>query len=397
MTDEELKTLLDDLESDRVERKESGKGVEKICQAICAFANDMSDYRLPGVVFIGVKDNGTLANLEITDQLLQNLSALRSDGNIVPLPAMTVQKRKIQGVDLAVIIVQPSDSPPVRFKGTIWIRVGPRRAFANVDEERRLSEKRRYKDLPQDIRPIHSAPMEGLDEYLFLRKYLPTAVSAHILDQNHRSVEEQLIATKLAHPGPPVCPTVLGELTVGKDPTYWIPGAFVQLIRIDGYELGDPVQSSQELRSAMPDLLREIDQLLKINIHASVDMTTGSTERRQPDYPLVALQQIVRNAILHRSYEHSNAPVRIYWFKDRVEIFNPGGPYGQVNKQNFGQPGAYSYRNPNLATVLKDLGYVQQFGMGISLARKEMGANGNPLPEFQVEDTHLAVIMRKRP
>lgn len=397
MTDTELEVLLDNLESDRVERKESEKTVEKICQAICAFANDMPDYRLPGVIFVGVKDDGTSAGLMITDQLLLNLSAKRSDGNIVPLPAMTVQKRKIRGMDLAVIVVQPSDSPPVRFKGTTWIRVGPRRAVANLDEERRLSEKRRYRDLPEDIRPIASAPMEGLDGLLFLRKYLPNAVSAHMLDQNHRSLEDQLIATKFAHPGPPVCPTILGELTIGKDPTYWIPGAFVQFIWIDGHELSDPVQSSQELRSAIPDLLQEIDQLLKINIHASVDMTTSSREIRQADYPIVALQQIIRNAILHRSYGQTNAPVRIYWFKDRLEIFSPGGPHGHVNKYNFGQSGAYSYRNPNLATVLKDLGYVQQFGMGIHLTRKAMAENGNPPPEFLVEETHLAVILRKRP
>lgn len=397
MTDDELEVLLEDLESDRVERKESIKGSDKICQAICAFANDMPDHRLPGVIFVGVKDDGSFAGLTITDQLLQNFSAMRSDGNIVPLPTMTVQKRKIKGENLAVIVVLPNDSPPVRFKGTIWVRVGPRRAIASSDEERRLSEKRRFKDLPADIRPIPSAPMDGLDELLFRRGYLPTAISPQMLEQNNRSLQEQLIATRLAHPGPPICPTILGELTVGKDPTYWIPGAFVQFVWMDGYELGDPVQSSQELRLAMPDLLREIDQLLKISIHASVDMTTGPTESRQPDYPLEALQQIVRNALLHRSYENNNAPVRVYWFTDRVEIYSPGGPYGEVTKNNFGHPGAYGYRNPNLASVLKNLGYVQQFGIGISLARKAMAGNGNPPPEFQVEDNHLAVILRKRP
>ena len=53
------------------------------------------------------------------------------------------------------------------------------------------------------------------------------------------------------------------------------------------------------------------------------------------------------------------------------------------------------YRNPNLAGVMKELGYVQRFGYGITLARNEMGKNGNPPPEFQVEDAHVAVIMRR--
>lgn len=54
------------------------------------------------------------------------------------------------------------------------------------------------------------------------------------------------------------------------------------------------------------------------------------------------------------------------------------------------------YRNPNLAAVMKEMGYVQRFGFGIPLARSEMEKNGNPPPEFQVEDAHIAVTLRRR-
>ncbi|MFH1136851.1 MAG: ATP-binding protein [Pseudomonadota bacterium] len=59
--------------------------------------------------------------------------------------------------------------------------------------------------------------------------------------------------------------------------------------------------------------------------------------------------------------------------------------------------GANDYRNPNLAAVLKELGYVQRFGFGIATARSAMEKNGNPQPEFLVEDAHIAVILRSRP
>ena len=169
----------------------------------------------------------------------------------------------------------------------------------------------------------------------------------------------------------------------------------MQFLRIDGVALGDPVKDSREVRGPLPDLLNEVDDLLKANIQTSVDFTSGPVEVRKPDYPLVALQQVARNAILHRSYENTNAPVRLYWFNDRVEIQNPGGPYGQVTKQNFGMPGAYDYRNPNLAAVMKELGYVQKFGFGIATARRELQKNGNPELEFQVEDSHVAAIIRR--
>jgi ATP-dependent DNA helicase RecG len=145
----------------------------------------------------------------------------------------------------------------------------------------------------------------------------------------------------------------------------------------------------------LPDLLSELDDLLKANIQTSVDFTSGPVEIRKPDYPLVALQQIARNAILHRSYENTYAPVRVNWFDDRVEIQNPGGPFGQVTKQNFGSPGAYDYRNPNLAGVMKELGYVQRFGFGIVTARNELAKNGNSGIEFQIEDSHIAAIIRR--
>jgi len=397
MTDAELEQLLDDLESDRVERKEAASDGDKIRQAICAFANDLPDHREAGVLFIGVDDRGTPAELKVTDQLLQALASMRGDGNILPFPSLTVQKRHLKGHDVAVILVHPADAPPVRYKGTIWVRVGPRRGIASPDEERRLNEKRRFRDLPADIRPLTSAGLDSLDEVLLQRVYLPSSVSAEVIEENKRSFEHQLMAAKFAHPGPPVCATLLGILTIGKNPTDWCPGAYVQFLRVDGTQLGDPVQSAHELRGPLPGMLSELEELLKLNIQALIDFTSGPVEVQKPDYPLVALQQIARNAILHRSYESTNAPVRVYWFRDRVEIQSPGGPYGQVTKQNFGQPGAYDYRNPNLAAVMKELGYVQRFGFGIAVARQEMAKNGNPPLEFQVEDSHVAVILRRRP
>lgn len=95
MNDQELEILLNDMESDRVERKASISDRGKLCEAICAFANDLPNHQKPGVLFIGVNDNGTCANLTIDDKLLLTLSGMRDDGNILPFPTMIVQKRNI--------------------------------------------------------------------------------------------------------------------------------------------------------------------------------------------------------------------------------------------------------------------------------------------------------------
>ncbi|CAC5343917.1 MULTISPECIES: ATP-binding protein [Planktothrix] len=394
MDDAELEKLLKDLESDRVERKASPSDRDKIRQAICAFANDLPNHQKPGVLFIGVNDDSSCANLAITDELLLKLSGML--GNFLPFPTMIVQKRTIAGCKLAVIIVEPSYAPPVRYNGRVWTRVGPSRCTASADDERRLSEKRRFRDLPFDIQPLSSASLDDFNLNLFQQEYLPASLPPDILEQNQRTTEQKLASVRFIHRlDPPIQPTNLGILVIGKEPRDFIPGAYIQFRRIEGTELTDPTKDQKELTGSISQILRQLDETLQINISVASDFITQPLEIKQPDYPLVALQQLTRNAVLHRTYESTNAPVRITWFSDRIEIQNPGGPFGQVTRQNFGQPGITDYRNPNLAEVLKNLGYVQRFGAGISIAQKELQKNGNPPPEFTVEESCILAVIRR--
>lgn len=398
MTDKELQDLLADIESDSVERKASIADPDKICQAICAFANDMPNHRREGIVFVGVNDDGTCAGLRITDQLLLTLASIRSDGNIVPLPTMTVQKKTLNGCEVAVVVVQFSFAPPVRFKGRVWIRVGPRRAIASADEERRLSEKRRSRDLPFDITAVFSASLDDLDLDLFCKLYLPAALAPDVLASNNRTVEQQLSALRFAtNPGAePQKPTVLGIMVVGNDVIGYVAGAYIQFRRIEGTELTDTIRDQKEISGPLPEVLKGLDDVLQAHISVATDITSGRTEVQSPDYPIVALQQIARNAIMHRNYDGTNAPIRVTWFTDRIEIQNPGGPFGQVTRENFGNPGVTDYRNPHLAEALKNLGYVQRFGVGIALAKQALQTNHNPDLEYQVEDAHVLAILRRR-
>jgi hypothetical protein len=45
-------------------------------------------------------------------------------------------------------------------------------------------------------------------------------------------------------------------------------------------------------------------------------------------------------------------PLGGLWYK----VISPGGLYGQVTRENFGQPGLNDYRNPNLAEAMRHLG-----------------------------------------
>jgi ATP-dependent DNA helicase RecG len=114
-------------------------------------------------------------------------------------------------------------------------------------------------------------------------------------------------------------------------------------------------------------------------------------------YPIAAIQQILYNAVLHRSYESNNTPVRVHWYEDRLEIISPGGPYGNVTAENFSQPGITDYRKPNLGATMKIFGFVQTFGRGIAIARNELERNGNPPPEFIPNQNNVSCVIRRKP
>ena len=385
--------LFRDLESDRVERKSSAADLDKIRQAICAFGNDLPNHRKPGVIFIGQKDDGTCANVVIDDDLLLRLAQIRDDGKILPFPSMNVTREILEGCGIAAIIVQPSGNTPVRFDNRIWIRVGPRRAMATAEEERRLVEKRRWGNLPFDAHGVPLATLDDLNLGRFEVELVPALVSPEALAENSRSTEQKLRSLRFIDQNG--VPTVAALLIFGKEPRRWFPGAYVEARRLDGVRLTDETIDQREIGGSLVDQMLRLDEWLELNIANPVKIG-GRRRETTPDYPVAALRQLARNAIMHRTYEGSNAPVRVTWYADRIEILSPGGPFGQVNEQNFGQPEVTDYRNPTLAGIFKALAFVEKFGVGIQIARNELEKNGNPPPVFTVSSTHVHVVIKVR-
>jgi ATP-dependent DNA helicase RecG len=393
--DDELERLLGDLESDRVERKETFRGdaPTEVREAVCASANDLPGHGAPGVVFIGAKDNGTPSGLVVAEELLLALADIRSDGNIVPPPTMTVEKRVLRGAELAVLTVDPADAPPVRYRGRTWVRVGPRRDVASLQDERVLNERRRHRDRPFDVQRLTSATLDDLDYERFTQEYLGHAVAPEILVANDRSPVQRLAATKMVWSAEDPTPTVLGILVLSPRARDFLPGAYIQFLRVAGDDLADTVVDESILDGTVTDVLRRVDDKLASHNRVRVDLSAGTTEHRTAEYPMVGLQQVVRNAVMHRNYEQTNAPVRVTWYDDRIEVASPGGPFGAVTMENFGTPGVTDYRNPNLAEALRVLGFVQRFGVGIATARRALAENGNPPPVFEVRAENVNVII----
>jgi len=390
LTKDELVGLLSDMESDRVERTISTSKTDKFCEAICPFANDYPNHRSPGYLIAGANDNGTLAGMIITDELLLNLASIRSDGNVLPSPAMTVEKFALPGGEVAVVEVQPSTVPPVRYRGRVYMRVGPRRAIANEQEERILSERRSSLVNTFDSLPVTEADINELNIRLF-DEYRAQTIDPEIIANNHRSTEEKLASLRcfdlLTHK-----PTVVGLLLFGNNPRFYLPGGYVQFLKFPGTTMTDIPSDQLELSGDLRTVL-EIAHT-KIIAYNSIGMTRGEGFRDKllPDYPEWAIRELFHNAVMHRDYA-STSPIRFYWFSDRIEIQNPGGLYGTVTRETLSRRN--SYRNPVIAEALKAMSYVNKFGYGIQRAEALLLENGNPPAEFEIDDKVFGVTIRK--
>jgi ATP-dependent DNA helicase RecG len=345
-----------------------------------------------GDLLIGVDKNGNvLDDVDVSDRTLLALTDMRDNGKIIDRPSIVVDRVKFQGKPIIRIRVEASSTPPVRLNGTAWVRPGPTTRRATRDDERVLTERRRSIDGPFDGRPVLGTSLDDLDLNRFRSDIVPAFVSPEIIEENERPIELQLASLRITDTGQ--VPTVMGHLLIGFNPTAAVPGAYVQFVSYEGDDVGDPVTDAQEIRGNIVDSASRLQAVLRGHLHTSIESTDGFVDRDKPEYPIEALREACMNSVIHRNYETSYAPIRISWFSDRIEITNPGGPYGQVRTDNFDR--VNDYRNPPLAGAMKSLGYVNRFGRGIGRIRKALQSNGNPPAEFVIDDSSWVVVIRR--
>ncbi len=392
MLEPELFALIQNHEADMVEITLARDKTDKFCEAICAFANDLAGRNTAGYLIIGVSDNGAFDQRQITDELLRNLAGLREDGNIQPLPVLSVEKMITSRGEAAIVTVQPAAQPPVRYKGKAYIRIGPRRGVATAHEEQILIDRRISAARTFDAEPCLESTLDDLALPLFLLDYRNQAVAREVIAENQRDVALQLASLRF-YDQRRQCPTHAGIILFATDVRNWLSGGFVQFLRIDGTTLADDVLNEEELSGDLLTLLRELDALVSANL---VQYPVGLDHLREYNveaWPSIAVRELLMNAVMHRDYR-STAPLRLTWFHDRIEIQSPGGLYGEVTAENF--PKQTSYRNPVIAEAMKVLGYVNRYGRGVLRARDALERNGSPPPDFTFDPGFvLATIWRR--
>ena len=379
ITKEHLQKILSDTESYHVEKTVATDNMDKFSQAICAFSNDVADSKKKGYLIIGGRDNGELAGLQVDDKLLLQISNIRTDGNILPQPVMTVEKFSFIQGDVLVVEVTPSQVPPVRYRGRIWVRVGPRKSIATEAEEKLLTERRLSNIRTFDAMPCLGTTLEDLDITLFKKEYLSKAVAEDILQEDKRTIEEQMASLGL-YDLRYQCPTNAAIVLFGNNPERFLHGAYIQYVRFKGLDRAGDIINEHKFSGNLCKVLPRIDVFVETSIAQKRPIPISVLrEKTVSKYPYWATRELLMNAIMHRDYE-SNAPVAFYEYDDRIEIQNAGGLYGKVSANNF--PNVSDYRNPFIAEAMKVLGYVNRFSRGVYRVQKELEENGNGKASF---------------
>ena len=173
-------------------------------------------------------------------------------------------------------------------------------------------------------------------------------------------------------------PTYAGLLLFGRYPQQWTPSATILAARFSGIAISDQFVK-QEIRGTLPSQLRQAETFVRDQLRSVVRLV-GLSRQETPEYPLEAVRELLVNAIAHRDYNQGGDSIHLHIFADRLEVHSPGDLPGPVTIENLLE--ARFSRNPILAQVLSDLGYVERLGYGLNRVFTVMRQNNLPEPHF---------------
>jgi hypothetical protein len=118
--------------------------------------------------------------------------------------------------------------------------------------------------------------------------------------------------------------TLAGALLFGDDPGAAIATAIVQCARINGVDKGAAI-AKRTIRGSVPEQIAAARDFVGEFAHrGEVPTTNDAVVQAVYEYPMVAIREIVANALVHRDYERVDACVHIRLFTNRIEIASPG-------------------------------------------------------------------------
>lgn len=344
-----------------------------------------------GVLAFGVSDAGEIEDLEILGDKLNTYRTLIFDF-IQPTCNIKLEEVVIDGKLVFLFHVEQDYERVFSRKDTehVFLRVHDTNRKLNQEQIKNLEYDktiRRFEDeLVKDFDP-EDLEKELLEEYKEKLNY-----SGSVLDL----LVKRYLATKKEDK---YSFKNVAVLLFAKDPEKYIPSASVRYIRYEGTEAltgtSHNVVKDERFENNVPRLIEEVKSFLKASFkdYYFLDMESGRF-KKVPEYPEEAWLEGIVNALCHRSYNVQGNAIYIKHFDDRLEISNSGPLPAQVNVHNI-KTERFA-RNPRLARVLEDLGYVRQLNEGVSRIYESMEKSMLSVPEYSENNKNIYLTLRNK-
>lgn len=404
MLESELKDLIKAIQSFQAEqqvievKRANGGCPEKLFDTLSSFSNQDEGGTIVfgldeqnGFEAIGVYDAQDLQK-QVTNQCNQMEPKVRSLFTVTDFEGVPVVSAEVPSVDVT--------DRPCFYKGKGRLK-GSYRRVGESDEPMTEYEIYSYeafrKKHQDDIRIVADADVDSLSPEL-LADYL----------QKLKAGKANLAAL----PDEKICQlmnlvksdgiTLMAEMLFGLYPQAFVPQLCIIATVIPGNELGEVDDAgarfvdNRRIEGTIPAMLNEALAFVRSNMKMStyIDPNTGLRSDNY-EYPLVAIREILLNALIHRDYSiHTEGmPIQIIVFRNRIEIISPGGLYGRIRMNQLGkvQPDT---RNPALATAMEVMKLTENRYSGIPTIRRLMKEAGLPEPEFIDTQNAFKVILR---
>jgi len=256
--------------------------------------------------------------------------------------------------------VKPSLNRVIKMKdGKIYLRIGDHSNLLTVDEAIRLEYARGVRSFEEQI--VEDATFDDLDpETLTLYgEKMNTGVSTiRDLLRARGAIRVKDGVERI---------TCAGIVLFGKMPTQFIPCARVRFLRYDGTHEGVGgminIVKDEVVELPLPRLLLRMKDILASQMREFQTLDEDGTFKKHPEYPEFAWLEGLVNAVTHRDYSISGEYIRIKMFDDRIEFLSPGKLPNIVTVENI-RTTRYS-RNPVIARVLSDFGWVKELNEGV--------------------------------
>lgn len=128
-------------------------------------------------------------------------------------------------------------------------------------------------------------------------------------------------------------------------------------------------------------------------------MSVEQTRRQDiPEYEPFVVRELIVNAFAHRDWSIFGQRIRLSLFNNRLELFSPGSLPNTLNLDR-ALAGISYYRNPLIAQMLKDYGFMDRLGRGLQKIIKFYNFHGSPLyqksPFFENGDAYFRATVYK--